>query len=162
MIIEKIIFLQNKILLNLYIEKDFTLISCVRGFYKFILKSLPGLKYHECENPNNSSFLCELKYTETAHAFEHILIEFILAHDKLINDVCGRTNWNWFINRAYTYQIEIDYADPKIYLAALDDTLKLFSAGFDQCLKNQKPKFFVRSLTPLAFTSAQKTLSAQN
>lgn len=59
---------------------------------------LPEIYEAECDNPSNLSFKTEMLQTETAHLFEHILLEYLckeqLASGKLYADYSGRTFWN--------------------------------------------------------------------
>lgn len=143
MFINEIIYLDDKIIIKLFIEKEFTRLSCVSGFNKHILRTLPGLKNHDCYNDDKRSFVCEFRRTETAHAFEHILIEYILGLDRTAENVVGWTRWNWDENPEFTYTIEINYTNRDIFSNALQKALFLISQSINSCRFQSNTPFYI-------------------
>lgn len=65
-----------------------------------ILKSeLPTIYSNRCYNQDNLSFFEEVKNTEIAHLFEHILMEKIFQSlnpsSSSDDSIAGKTSWNW-------------------------------------------------------------------
>jgi len=57
-----------------------------------LFEVLPGLRRHRCDNGQHRSFFDEARHTETAHLFEHVLIELLAASGQPRSQIQGATN----------------------------------------------------------------------
>lgn len=92
-------------------------LSHTHGYLK---KYLPAVLETKCINPKNLPFSEEVKNTQIAHLFEHILLENLCAA-KIKSGASeahfrGWTTWNWHDHPIGSYHIEIDINTHDHYL----------------------------------------------
>lgn len=82
---------------------------------KLARKHIPDIFLTECFNYDNLPFSEEIKGTEVAHLFEHILITLMcsLQGEKGNYDAVytGNTSWNWMKEKRGTFHITIPLAE---------------------------------------------------
>lgn len=98
---------------------------------KILQKELPTVLLTECFNAEGLPFAKEVKKTEIAHLFEHILLEY-LCLEKISNgfssaSFSGRTHWNWikYPKGSFFISITIEKTDLKFLPVSLDKSIKL-------------------------------------
>lgn len=112
--------------------------------YSVLEKMLPSVFRSKCFNEMNYPFSVEVKRTEIAHLFEHILLEYIcirkLAHGKKSASVSGTTDWDWGIDPQGTFNITIRIGrnEQEVFDEALDHTAKLFGMILNNSLSRKK------------------------
>lgn len=74
-------------------------------------QNLPAIFYSECINDENLPLKMELKNTEVAHLFEHIILTYLCQQVQgvtaEISCFTGWTYWNWTQDSTGTFYIEI-------------------------------------------------------
>ena len=95
-----------------------------------LLKILPDIKHHKCDNPKNLTFVEELEDTSIAHVFEHIVLEIISQKSKTEKKLKGLTSWNWHKEPRGIYNIEINVSQKELVLGSIDEALQIL----DFCL----------------------------
>lgn len=98
-------------------------------------KHLPQIFYHKCMNDKQLSFLTEVKNTEVAHLFEHILLEYLIQFRALSNrevTYTGETTWNWLTEPQGIFHININTTpeDTNVFLRSLGQGLLLLQEIF--------------------------------
>lgn len=92
---------------------------------------LPSIFTSTCYNPQNLRFEDEVKKTEIAHLFEHIILEYlVLSSLQKSNRVYeGVTSWDWRKEKRGTFRIKINVGiKESFHLAvAIDKAYKLLS-----------------------------------
>ena len=86
--------------------------DAIPGFPKRLLASLPQLRIHACDNGAHKSFAMELEDTETAHVFEHVVVELaaqIGRHPRV--EITGKTGWNFDVDGPGVYRVKIQGLD---------------------------------------------------
>lgn len=97
-------------------------------------KIFPAVLTTKCFNEDNLPFAIEVKKTEIAHLFEHMLIEYIyeekVARGFKNIKVRGVTEWNWKNEPYGTYNLSINVGvqDMEIFNSAFDKTILLFNS----------------------------------
>lgn len=100
--------------------------------YAILNSHLPEIFTCECFNEKNLPFREEVKKTEIAHLFEHILIEYLCAHFiamyKKRSVVNGVTTWDWYRNPRGSFEITIDTGikHKELFNKALQQSVILF------------------------------------
>lgn len=69
-----------------------------------LLRTLPSLAEHRCQNRHGLPFVEELEDSELGHVFEHVVLE-LLADRGIYTR--GQTTWNWDRDPIGTYQITV-------------------------------------------------------
>lgn len=97
-----------------------------------ILKELvPTVLLTECFNSENLPFAKEVKNTEIAHLFEHILLEYLclekIAYGSDSASFSGRTHWNWikYPKGSFFITITIEKTDLQFLPAALEKSIQV-------------------------------------
>lgn len=102
--------------------------------YSILQKILPAIFNCECFNDLDQPFSVEVRKTEVAHLFEHILLEYLcLLKEERGNRntvVNGVTTWDWYINPVGSFVISIDVGlqDKIDFISALQRSTQLFDA----------------------------------
>lgn len=99
-----------------------------------ILKeTLPSIFRSVCFNNGELPFNIEVKNTETAHLFEHILLEYLCMYKlkkgyKCVK-FCGETCWNWKIDEVGVFHIVVSSTleEKEIFCKALEKSMGLFN-----------------------------------
>ncbi|HEX8923115.1 MAG TPA: hypothetical protein VF810_02585 [Patescibacteria group bacterium] len=98
---------------------------------------LPGVLKTKCFNENNLCFEEEVKNTEIAHLFEHILLENlyqIKIREGFRNVMYrGDTSWNWKKDKRGIFHIYLScsQADKNYFEEALNKTISLINLILD-------------------------------
>ncbi len=95
-------------------------------------KQLPSIFSNKCFNEENQSFYKEVQNTQTAHLFEHIILEkMALAKLKYQKSASydGRTLWYKNAKNGY-YQIQLTFplVDWPIFVNALNQSINLVNS----------------------------------
>ncbi len=92
---------------------------------------IPEVLETECFNASHLPFTEEVKHTEVAHLFEHILLaQMIKEQTKFGNDIAvyeGVTIWNWNKEKKGIFHIHVSVSqkDAFIFEKALDQSIKI-------------------------------------
>lgn len=98
---------------------------------RIIKKNLPTVLLTECFNSEGLTFAKEIKKTEIAHLFEHILLENLclkkIAAGFSSASFSGRTHWNWikYPKGSFFISISIEKTDLKFLPEALQSSINL-------------------------------------
>lgn len=100
-----------------------------------LYQHLPQIFQHKCFNDKKYSFLTEVKNTEIAHLFEHLILEYLAQFQSLNHQLAvykGETTWNWTEDSPGIFHINIslDSQDTNIFLGALGQSLNLLQKIF--------------------------------
>jgi hypothetical protein len=93
-----------------------------------VLRLLPGLAHHDCQNGRGHTFTQELECTEVPHLLEHVILELqALAqhHDRL----CGETEWNWRKEPRGSFHVQIEFENEQLALACVRLAERLVNAA---------------------------------
>lgn len=65
--------------------------------YSFLKKNIPSILQCQCFNDDGLPFVKEVKHTEIAHLFEHILLDQLCQEKSFDGDAeySGKTEWDW-------------------------------------------------------------------
>lgn len=96
-------------------------------------KHLPSIFECKCFNQDGLPFREEVKDTEVAHLFEHILLEYLCkyslygGHDDI--SFRGETSWNWMQESRGIFHIDINagFKDIFSFQAACVESISLFN-----------------------------------
>lgn len=92
---------------------------------------LPSIFTSTCYNPQNLLFKEEVKKTEIAHLFEHIVLEYLVLSSIQRNNRVyeGETSWDWRKEERGIFRIKINVgAKESFHLAiAIDKAYKLLN-----------------------------------
>lgn len=94
-------------------------------------KTLPTVLLTECFNDQNLPFSIEAKNTETAHLFEHILLEYLclekIADGSTSASFSGRTHWNWvkYPRGSFFISVTMEKTDLQYLPTALEKSIAL-------------------------------------
>ncbi len=98
---------------------------------KILKQNLPSVLLTSCFNSEGLSFQKEVKKTEIAHLFEHLLLEY-LCLEKITQghssaSFSGRTHWNWikFPRGSFFISITIEKTDLKFLPQSLSKSVVL-------------------------------------
>lgn len=96
-------------------------------------KELPSIFHSLCFNDSNFTFKQEVRDTEIAHLFEHIVLEY-LCHIKSVEggdnvQFQGETKWNWAVDPRGTFHISIDsgLSLSHVFKKALEKAIELIN-----------------------------------
>lgn len=124
--------------INMYCSTAFLTTDFLPHTTSLLEKTLPSVLLTECFNEENLPFSSEVKKTEIAHLFEHILLEY-LCLEKIsdgTSDACfsGRTHWNWikYPKGSFFITISMEKTDLVFLPTALQKTIILM----EQILKS--------------------------
>lgn len=102
-------------------------------------KLLPGVLKTTCFNDDHLPFYLEVKRTELAHLFEHILLQYLCLEKKRLHAITdisytGRTAWNWDKEPFGLFHIHVDIGnkDERILMEALRKSIVLFTTIIDR------------------------------
>ncbi len=88
------------------------------GAAERLMRVLPGLRGHGCDNTARRSFAAEIADTELAHALEHATLE-IMAMAGSPSGLSGRTSWDFARDGRGVFRLRVEYDDDLIALGAL-------------------------------------------
>lgn len=100
--------------------------------FEILEELLPSIFKSDCFNDLQQPFSQEVKKTEIAHLFEHILLEYLCKLKVQNGDknvvINGVTTWNWNVNPMGSFDITIDtgFKDKHLFALALEKSKKLF------------------------------------
>lgn len=124
-------FLADETVILLHVPPHIRNTKQIAGFSDRCLSHHPHLKFHLCDNDKCQSFPEELKETELAHVFEHVLLDLIGEKDKEIRRIKGYTSWDWRKSERNTYEIHLHYTEKEIMSEALTDAISSFGQIFN-------------------------------
>jgi hypothetical protein len=88
------------------------------GAAEVLLRVLPGLRGHRCENDTGTSFAEELADTEIAHALEHAALEIAAMAGSPVT-LRGRTTWDFAADGPGVFRVALEYDDDLVVLGSL-------------------------------------------
>ncbi|KKR09735.1 MAG: hypothetical protein UT38_C0022G0013 [Microgenomates group bacterium GW2011_GWA2_39_19] len=114
--------------------------------YKFLMTHLPCIYKSKCFNHSKVPFKKEVKDTEIAHLFEHILLEHLRLEKESrgCKSACfsGETRWDWSKNPCGTFHIKVGvkHAELEVFSKAFEKSINLFMSLLDSTkLMHQRP-----------------------
>lgn len=84
--------------------------SEVPGFAERVLRELPGLRGHRCDNGAGRTFADELADTEIAHFVEHATLE-IMAIKGAPLTLRGETTWDFAKDGKGVFRVRVEFRD---------------------------------------------------
>lgn len=122
-------FKKNKIIINLKLAGIPEYTRDLPRTLSVLKKELPSIFENKCFNAKHQSFYEEVKNTETAHLFEHLILEEMCL-TKIENcdsaSFNGRTYWDRFaMDRCYQIHLNVPLVDRPIFLSALTKSVDL-------------------------------------
>ncbi len=102
---------------------------------KHILQKIaPQVLNTSCINNKNVPFSEEVKKTEIAHLFEHILLEYLcrerIKYGRKTASFSGWTSWNWKKEKKGIFHVEImgNSIDEHVFMSAFSHSIFLFES----------------------------------
>lgn len=92
--------------------------SEIAGLSEALIRALPGLKGHRCDNGAGLSFRDEAADTELAHLVEHATLE-IMAMAGSPDSLRGSTSWDFGRDGRGVFHVRVEYDDEQVALGAL-------------------------------------------
>lgn len=117
--------------INMYLNTSFLTTSSLPATSKILTKDLPSVLLTECFNAEQLPFSEEVKNTEIAHLFEHILLEYLciekINHGSNNAVFSGRTHWNWvkYPKGSFFITITMEKSDLTLLSPALEKSITL-------------------------------------
>jgi hypothetical protein len=102
--------------------------------HEFLRKHLPSILRSRCFNKHNYPFTKEVRATQIAHLFEHMILEYLSTSKRrrgVENHIHnGVTRWDWSVDKLGVFHIDIDSKkeDRELLLIALEKSVVLVSA----------------------------------
>lgn len=97
--------------------------------YDFLAKHIPSILQCQCFNDQGLPFSEELKKTELAHLFEHIVLDQLCQEKSWDFDAeySGRTEWDWDKYPLGSFKVTIDRSttDDRYFAVALNKSISL-------------------------------------
>jgi hypothetical protein len=118
--------------------------SQVPDVYDKLIKLLPTVFKSKCYNEQNYPFSKEVKRTEIAHLFEHIMLEYIcqykLARGENRVSVSGVTDWNWRRDPfgMFHITIQVGRSESDVLASAFKKSCDLLDLLIDQSVQYEK------------------------
>jgi hypothetical protein len=88
------------------------------GATQEVLRLLPGLRGHRCDNGAGATFGDEIADTELAHLIEHAALEIAALADSP-ETLQGRTSWDFAADGPGVFRVSLEYDDDLVVLGAL-------------------------------------------
>jgi len=101
--------------------------SEVPGLADALLRALPGLKGHRCDNGVGLTFLEEARDTELAHLVEHATLE-VMALAGSPDTLRGETRWDFAADGRGVFRVRVEYDDEVVAIGALKVAAALVEA----------------------------------
>lgn len=92
--------------------------SEVPGLADRLLRLLPGLRGHGCDNGVGLTFLDEARDTELAHIIEHASLE-LMAMAGSPATLRGETRWDFAADGRGVFRVGLDYDDEVVAIGSL-------------------------------------------
>lgn len=96
---------------------------------RFLRKNVPSILKCQCFNDDGLPFSEEVKHTEIAHLFEHILLDQLCREKarQVDAEYSGKTEWDWQKHPVGSFKVTVESRkSEQHYLAvALNRTIKL-------------------------------------
>lgn len=128
---------QNKTEVNLIMQFpcDVTTTRSLPHTYNFLKKHLPSILKCQCFNDQGLPFSEEVKHTEMAHLFEHILLDQLCQEKSAVVDAeySGQTEWNWekYPVGSFKVTVGVSNEDHKYLAVALNKTIALMEKLYE-------------------------------
>jgi hypothetical protein len=88
------------------------------GSAERVLRELPGMKGHRCENDAGLGFRHEVRDTELAHLVEHAALEVMALAGSPV-DLHGSTRWDFAKDGPGVFRVAVAYDDDLVALGSL-------------------------------------------
>lgn len=117
--------------IKLYMQfpDSYTTTKSLPHTYKFLKKNIPSILKCQCFNDDGLPFSKEVRQTEMAHLFEHILLDQLCQEKSAEIDAeySGQTEWNWNKNPVGSFKVTIGSKkhEEKYLALALNKTIAL-------------------------------------
>ena len=92
-----------------------------------VLRALPGLSGHRCDNDSGATFRDELRDTELAHLAEHAALE-VMAMAGSPDTLRGDTTWDFARDGRGVFRIRLRFDDDLVAIGALRFAVELVDA----------------------------------
>ena len=102
----------SKIKLQMQFPKNCTTTKVLPHTYSFLKKNIPSILQCQCYNDDGLPFRQEVKHTELAHLFEHILLDQLCQEKsaELDAEYSGQTEWDWNRHPVGSFKVTIGCA----------------------------------------------------
>jgi hypothetical protein len=94
-----------------------------------VLRLLPGLRGHRCDNGLGATFAEEIADTELAHLIEHAALEIAALAGSPVT-LKGRTSWDFVADGPGVFRVSLEYDDDLVVLGALSVATDVVRAAF--------------------------------
>lgn len=92
--------------------------SEIPGLVDALVRALPGLRGHRCDNGSDLTFLEEARDTELAHLVEHAALE-VMAMAGSPAWLHGETRWDFAADGRGVFRVNVEYDDEMVAIGAL-------------------------------------------
>jgi hypothetical protein len=122
-----------------------------------LLRLLPGLKRHQCENPDELPFDAEIFATETGHLLEHMILEFqskVYPSERF----SGETTWETASigsGRGIRFDVRVTYVDQVVAQAAAVLAIRVIEAINGRIMDHISVEEEVRRLQMIALCTVR-------
>jgi hypothetical protein len=136
--LEPVFFESREVTLRFVITAHLTTTAEMHGIVEMLESLQPSVLRTRCYNDKHLSFRKEVKNTETAHLFEHLLLDWLLQlkleHGAKTASFRGETSWNWKEHPPGTFEIQVKIAaaDRHLLPEALFRAAQVFNALLPQ------------------------------
>lgn len=93
-----------------------------------VLRALPGLRGHRCDNGTGATFAEEVRDTELAHLVEHAALE-VMAMAGSPETLRGLTHWDAARDGRGSFRVRLEYDDSLVAVRALSFAVRLVEAA---------------------------------
>lgn len=119
----------NKIKLHMKFPDSCVTTRTLPHTYTFLKKHVPSILKCQCFNDDGLPFSEEVKHTEIAHLFEHILLDQLCQEKSMEVDAeySGQTEWNWNKEPVGNFKVTVGCSktEQKYLAIALNKTIAL-------------------------------------
>lgn len=118
-----------KIKLHMKFPGSYVTTRALPHTYTFLKKHVPSILKCQCFNEEGLPFSEEVKHTEIAHLFEHILLDQLcqVKSQDVDAEYSGQTEWNWNKEPVGNFKVIVGCAktEEKYLAIALNKTIAL-------------------------------------
>lgn len=127
---------KGKVNLVMQFPDSYTTTKTIPHTYQFLKKHLPSILKCECFNDEGLPFSEEVKHTEMAHLFEHILLDQLCQEksEEVDAEYSGQTEWNWekYPVGSFKVTVGVGKSDDKYLAIALNKSIALMEKLLSQ------------------------------
>jgi hypothetical protein len=132
--LEPVVFESREVTLRFVITAQMSTTAQMHGIVEMLEALQPSVLQTKCFNDKHQSFRKEVKNTETAHLFEHLLLDCLmqikLERGAQRATFRGETSWNWIEFPPGTFEIQVKMCakDRQLLPEALIRAAQVFNA----------------------------------